>query len=233
MTKRWCSNKIIPHFDKKTHSSKEMIVVTKDKRVFFTYALKMRWGNGEQTIHVYNGIVPYDFYKEIKSSTNPYLWMEVASISACKLELKAQNVVVQSVSQAVAQTTPVISAIQSAKTMAFQAQAPIKQNVQPEVKPEIRQETVVEKQIEKPVERIVEQQPVQQAQQTPVQQPVAQEPVQQQTVEQVSQPQVVPQEIAQNQEKLIQLLIKSDELDIKSWIKLQHEKWVPRKCIDS
>jgi len=66
MTKRWCSNKIIPHFDKKTHSSKQMIVVTKDKRVFFTYAFKMRWGNGEQTIHVYNGIVPYDFYKEIK-----------------------------------------------------------------------------------------------------------------------------------------------------------------------
>lgn len=36
-----------------------------------------------------------------------------------------------------------------------------------------------------------------------------------------------------NQEKLIQLLIKSDELDIKSWIKMQHEKWIPRKCIDS
>ena len=154
----------------------------------------------DKVLKILNIII--DFYKEIKSSTNPYLWMEVASISACKLELKAQNVVVQSVGQAVAQTTLVTSAIQSAKTMAFQAQAPIKQNVQPEVKPEIKQETVAEKQIEKPVERIVEQQPVQQAQQTPVQQPVAQEPVQQQTVEQVSQPQVVPQEIAQNQDSV-------------------------------
>lgn len=36
-----------------------------------------------------------------------------------------------------------------------------------------------------------------------------------------------------NQERLIQLLIKSDELDIKSWIKAQHERWIPRKCIDS
>lgn len=39
--------------------------------------------------------------------------------------------------------------------------------------------------------------------------------------------------LVQAQTKLIDLLIKSDELDIKSWIKAQHEKWVPRKCIDS
>lgn len=37
----------------------------------------------------------------------------------------------------------------------------------------------------------------------------------------------------EKQEALIRLLIKSDELDIKSWIKLQHEKWIPRRCIDS
>lgn len=36
-----------------------------------------------------------------------------------------------------------------------------------------------------------------------------------------------------NQQQLIELLIKSDELDIKSWIKAQHEKWVSRNCIDS
>jgi len=35
------------------------------------------------------------------------------------------------------------------------------------------------------------------------------------------------------QQKQIDLLVKSDELDIKSWIKAQHEKWIPRKCIDS
>lgn len=40
-------------------------------------------------------------------------------------------------------------------------------------------------------------------------------------------------EIAQRQQELIELLIKSDELSIKSWIKAQHEKWIPRQCIDS
>ena len=35
------------------------------------------------------------------------------------------------------------------------------------------------------------------------------------------------------QQKLIELLIKSDELDIKSWIKMQHERWIPKGCIDS
>lgn len=40
-------------------------------------------------------------------------------------------------------------------------------------------------------------------------------------------------EIAEKQQKLIELLIKSDELDIKSWIKAQHEKWIPKQCIDS
>ena len=34
------------------------------------------------------------------------------------------------------------------------------------------------------------------------------------------------------QQELIELLIQSDELDIKSWIKMQHEKWIPRNCID-
>ena len=39
--------------------------------------------------------------------------------------------------------------------------------------------------------------------------------------------------IISQQKELIELLIKSDELDIKSWIKMQHEKWIPRGCIDS
>ena len=40
-------------------------------------------------------------------------------------------------------------------------------------------------------------------------------------------------DIAARQEKMITLLINSDELDIKCWIKMQHEKWVPKGCIDS
>lgn len=38
--------------------------------------------------------------------------------------------------------------------------------------------------------------------------------------------------IIAQQQQLIKLLVESDELDIKSWIKAQHEKWMPRKCID-
>ena len=40
-------------------------------------------------------------------------------------------------------------------------------------------------------------------------------------------------EIAENQQRMIELLVQSDELDIKSWIKAQHEKWIPLGCIDS
>lgn len=39
-------------------------------------------------------------------------------------------------------------------------------------------------------------------------------------------------EMAEKQQKMIELLIQSDELDIKSWIKAQHEKWIPLGCID-
>lgn len=40
-------------------------------------------------------------------------------------------------------------------------------------------------------------------------------------------------EIAEQQKEMIELLVQSDELDIKSWIKAQHEKWVSLGCIDS
>lgn len=39
--------------------------------------------------------------------------------------------------------------------------------------------------------------------------------------------------IIQQQQKSIDLLLKSDELDIKAWIKTQHEKWIALQCIDS
>ena len=40
-------------------------------------------------------------------------------------------------------------------------------------------------------------------------------------------------ELIAKQQQLIGLLIKSDELNIKSWIKAQHERWIPQGCIDS
>ena len=39
--------------------------------------------------------------------------------------------------------------------------------------------------------------------------------------------------LIQQQAELIELLVQSDELNIKSWIKEQHERWIPRQCIDS
>lgn len=39
--------------------------------------------------------------------------------------------------------------------------------------------------------------------------------------------------IVKAQQDSINLLIQSDELDIKAWIKLQHEKWMALGCIDS
>lgn len=41
------------------------------------------------------------------------------------------------------------------------------------------------------------------------------------------------QSLLEDQQRLIELLIASDELNIKAWIKEQHDIWVPRGCIDS
>lgn len=40
-------------------------------------------------------------------------------------------------------------------------------------------------------------------------------------------------EIISEQRQQIALLLQSDELDIKAWIKNQHEKWIALQCIDS
>ena len=40
-------------------------------------------------------------------------------------------------------------------------------------------------------------------------------------------------DMAARQQELIELLIESDELSIKTWIKEQHAKWVPLGCIDN
>lgn len=39
--------------------------------------------------------------------------------------------------------------------------------------------------------------------------------------------------ILEKQQEQIDLLIQSDELNIKAWIKAQHEKWIALQCIDS
>ena len=39
--------------------------------------------------------------------------------------------------------------------------------------------------------------------------------------------------LIEKQQQQIDLLIRSDELDIKAWIQQQHEKWMALQCIDS
>ena len=39
--------------------------------------------------------------------------------------------------------------------------------------------------------------------------------------------------LAERQQEQINLLIQSDKLDIKAWIKIQHDTWVPKGYIDS
>ena len=38
--------------------------------------------------------------------------------------------------------------------------------------------------------------------------------------------------VAQQQE-ILQLLVESDELDVKAWLKAQHERWIALQCVDS
>ena len=80
----------------------------------------------DKIIKILNVIIEY--YKEIKISTNPYLWMELAALSACKLDLKAAADIKPVQNIAPVQNTA--SAIQNVKTVAMNAQAPIEKPVQ-------------------------------------------------------------------------------------------------------
>lgn len=40
-------------------------------------------------------------------------------------------------------------------------------------------------------------------------------------------------EIVENQKQQLELLIESDKLTTKAWIKQQHDIWMPKQCIDS
>lgn len=128
----------------------------------------------DKIVKILNTIIEY--YKEIKISTNPYLWMELAALGACKLELKeTAQPMVQNVSQAQ------VSPVQNAKAMAMNIQAPISK---PSV---VQNQAQVQQQV---------QQPVQQPTQAPnIQQAQAPQP-------QVAQAQVaqVPEHMAQNQD---------------------------------
>ena len=98
----------------------------------------------DKIIKILNIIIEY--YKEIKVSTNPYLWMELAALSACKLNLKEVTPVVKNFVQNNVQSAQqqVASPIQNAKTIAMSAQAPIQKpapapapisNIAPALKP--------------------------------------------------------------------------------------------------
>ncbi len=73
-----------------------------------------------KTIKILNTIIEY--YKEIKISTNPYLWMELAVIGACKLDL--QNI------QNPASTAPILQTQKTQNTTAEIQKPIIKQEIQ-------------------------------------------------------------------------------------------------------
>jgi len=116
----------------------------------------------DKIIKILNTIIEY--YKEIKISTNPYLWMELAVLASCKIKLKQTTVqpLIQNNSQVQ------ISPIQNAKMMAINAQAPI----QKPAPAQIQQQPIAQTQTVEPMQ--VQPAPVPQAQQTQVPEHIAQ-----------------------------------------------------------
>ena len=125
----------------------------------------------DKIIKILNVLIEY--YKEIKVSTNPYLWMELAVIGASKLDLAQNTTVVVNKTQ---QVQPIQKPVMSAKAAAMEIQKPI------EAQP------VVANNIE-----IIEQTPVQ-----PIEPKI--EPKIEQKIEQAPQIQPISPEIAQNQD---------------------------------
>lgn len=87
----------------------------------------------KQIVKILNTIIEY--YKEIKVSTNPYLWMELAAVAACNLDLQIINNQQKVQTQVQPQTTPVnnvvmqklyapIEQTQNAPVQNVQVQAP-------------------------------------------------------------------------------------------------------------
>ncbi|MBQ8634854.1 DNA polymerase III subunit gamma/tau [bacterium] len=119
----------------------------------------------DKIIKILNTLIEY--YKEIKVSTNPYLWMELAALACARLDLRETKVVQTAASDvAPIKINPPASnptPIQTAKAAAMGAQAPIKQESTPVLQnnesqikqnvSEIPQEQVKQEvQVQKPLE---------------------------------------------------------------------------------
>ena len=74
--------------------------------------------NKDKIVKILNTIIEY--YKEIKISTNPYLWMELAALASCKLDLKNEVIIQKQPTQNIQNIQP----IQNAKAVAMNMQAP-------------------------------------------------------------------------------------------------------------
>lgn len=79
--------------------------------------------NKDKIIKILNTLIEY--YKEIKVSTNPYLWMELACITSCRLDLINNKTPVQINTQTPPQN-------KNQKAIALDIQAPITKTIEPE-----------------------------------------------------------------------------------------------------
>ncbi len=79
--------------------------------------------NKDKIIKILNTLIEY--YKEIKVSTNPYLWMELACIASCRLDLINNKTPVQINTQTPPQN-------KNQKAIALDIQAPITKTIEPE-----------------------------------------------------------------------------------------------------
>lgn len=165
----------------------------------------------DKIIKILNTLIEY--YKEIKVSTNPYLWTELAIIASCKLSLGQENIIVQNQAQTSQNASIPIAQpkTSSASAMALGAQAPIKQSAQAPTmetaQTPIRQcvQAPISQSAQAPIEQTaqaptMETAPAQQSAQT--QEPLAQEiknPQEPQKAQKAPNT-IVPKEIAQNQD---------------------------------
>ncbi len=141
----------------------------------------------DKIIKILNTLIEY--YKEIKVSTNPYLWTELAIIASCKLSLGQENIIVQNQAQTSQNASIPIAQpkTSTASAMALGAQAPISQSAQAPIEQTAQAPTM-------------ETAPAQQSAQT--QEPLAQEiknPQEPQEAQKAPNT-IVPKEIAQNQD---------------------------------
>ena len=148
----------------------------------------------DKIIKILNTLIEY--YKEIKVSTNPYLWTELAIIASCKLSLGQENIIVQNQAQTSQNASiPIAQPKTSSASAALGAQAPIRQCAQAPIQQSAQ--APIEQTTQAPT---METTPAQQSAQT--QEPLAQEiknPQEPQEAQKAPNT-IVPKEIAQNQD---------------------------------